>query len=142
MRIFQGGESGVQVVPAVMGEVGDTCGKQLTNFICNHEIAVGQVLAAVIHINDKGIYPIRALPEGRAPPADIYLEPSECPVLVWPEPPDPVAGNGDLKIDSRLLYGGIESEPPDAKVFAGYKNVLILFHGYPHPSFPAIINIA
>ena len=107
------------MVQAIISKVCNTGSKKLLFFICHYEIIVGQIPGALVNINDKGGYPIIALPEGIDPPADVHLKPSERPITVALKPSGPFARNRYLKIYTWFLYGGIESEPPNTKVFTG-----------------------
>jgi hypothetical protein len=96
----------------------------------------------VIYVDDKGGQALIGLRDCRDPPADVHFKPAERSIAVAHKPPGPFAGNLDLKVHTRLVYGCVESEPPDAGIPAGYQDLIILLDRYSHPSLIAVINIA
>jgi hypothetical protein len=142
MRLFLCCKTGIVVILLSEGEVCDAGGKKLIFLVCRYEIIEGQITGSVIHVYDKGSQPLVRLRDCRDPSADVHFKPAKRSIAIAHKPPGPFAGNLDLKVQSRLVYGCVESEPPDAGISAGKQDVIIILNGNSHPSLTTIINIA
>jgi hypothetical protein len=142
VRLFPCCKAGVCIIPLTEGKVCDAGGKQLIFPVCHYEIIEGQITGSVIHVYDKGGQPLVRLRDCRDPSADVDFKQAERSIAVARKPAGPFAGNLDLKIHSRLFYGCVESEPPDAGISAGEQEVIIILNGNSHSSLTTIINIA